>query len=53
MMVNHFFVIAFLRLHATKPEADQLLHFRILGVNVSDKDKGEVRRVREACFVNL
>ena len=53
MMVDHFFTVAFLGLHAAKPEADQLLHFRILRVDVSDKDKGEVRRVRKACLVNL
>ena len=52
MVVNNL-LVTFLRLEATEPQADQVAHLRIIRIDVSYEDKGEVCRVRKTLAVNL
>ena len=53
MMVDNLLQLVLFGLHTTEPLADQFLHFGVIGVDVTHKDEGEVRRVRKARFVDL
>ena len=52
MMVNDLFMAVFLRLQAPQPQANQVLHFGILGVDVSHEHEGEVGRVGKPRFID-